>query len=316
MCRESYTQRAYKSTEQQPEGSPPPAALPGVGGDSLVNRSISEQSSNCRNPVKSFLVYHRAVKLVRDFTPKDKPTPPVNRGEIQSFSDKSRRRLKFAASNAFPSLVSQLALTYHHGTPDGLTVKRHLHAFLVAMRRKFPGVGYLWILEFQKRGVPHFHLFLTMEHAAAVGVELGMIWNRIAEPDSPQHLRWHTNGKNFIPWDMGSGAYLCKYLDKEAQKAVPEGFSGVGRFWGSSRGLVPDPDEITTEDLSEVCGAYAVAHMVRTVCKCHESTRRRSKWKKRPRLAHTSATLPTGATVVRRLLQSYETESPVAPPPF
>jgi hypothetical protein len=48
---------------------------------------------------------------------------------------------------------------------------------------------------------------------------------------------------------MGTGSYLCKYLDKEAQKAIPEGYHAFGRFWGNSRGLEPDPVNIPLDDL-------------------------------------------------------------------
>lgn len=48
---------------------------------------------------------------------------------------------------------------------------------------------------------------------------------------------------------MGNGAYTTKYLDKSSQKNVPEGFGQVGRFWGCNRGLVPDPEIITPENL-------------------------------------------------------------------
>jgi hypothetical protein len=46
---------------------------------------------------------------------------------------------------------------------------------------------------------------------------------------------------------MGTGSYLCKYLDKEAQKYIPEGFKGMGRWWGNSRGIIEEPEEITAE---------------------------------------------------------------------
>jgi hypothetical protein len=34
-----------------------------------------------------------------------------------------------------------------------------------------------------------------------------------------------------------AGAYAAKYLKKQEQKEVPEGFSDVGRFWGLFGGL-------------------------------------------------------------------------------
>jgi hypothetical protein len=207
-------------------------------------------------------------------------------------------------------------MTYHNGEPDGHTCKRHLNTFLTAIRRKFPGVGYLWLLEFQKRGTAHFHLFLTLPHDKETGRILGALWNRISEPGNVEHLAFHQHRKNFIPWEMESAGYLCKYLDKEAQKAVPSGFVGVGRFWGNSRGLVPEPEEVEMSDLSEVSGSYAVRHIIRTLCRHHESSLRRSRWKSRARRTHTSYTLQNGARIVRRMLQSFEQETPVSPPPF
>jgi hypothetical protein len=59
-----------------------------------------------------------------------------------------------------------------------------------------------------------------------------------------QALAFHNNDKNFISWDMGNGSYICKYLEKSRQKDVPDGFLNVGRFWGSSRGLVPMPIDV------------------------------------------------------------------------
>lgn len=314
---ESYTQRPSASSEDETTSRTTPRPPCGGGVDApLVNTFISQQSSKSRNPVKSLQVYHRAVKLVRVFPGNPDQKPPTVRAEIQSFSDASKRRLRFAALNAFPALVSQFGMTYHNGDPDGRTCKKHLNAFLVAMRRKFPGVGFLWLLEFQKRGTAHFHLFTTLEHNRETGKILGKIWNRIAEPGNGQHLAFHQHPRNFIPWEMESAGYLCKYLDKEAQKAVPVGFSGVGRFWGNSRGLVPAPSEIEMGELREFCGVYSVTHLVRTLCRHHEASLRHSKWKSRARRAATSYTLQNGSRIVRRMLSEYERQRPVSPPPF
>jgi hypothetical protein len=193
-------------------------------------------------------------------------------------------------------------------------VKSHLNAFLVDLRRHFPGVRYLWILELQKRGTAHFHLYSTLEHSSNTGMILGTIWNRIAEPGDREHLQFHQHASNFIPWDMVSGSYLCKYLHKEAQKAVPEGFTGVGRFWGNSRGLVPDPTAIETADLDaafsyevtdqetgEVREFRASKYITRQLCRHHEKSLRRSPWKSSARKRPTSYTLPNAAAVYTTL---------------
>lgn len=195
------------------------------------------------------------------------------------FSPKSASRLTRTARNAMPALVSQFCLTYHQSTPDGATAKKHLNAWLSALRRAAPGVGYLWILEFQSRGVPHFHVWLTAPYSEPLWKRLGAAWHRLAEPSSPQHLWWHTeerlgtNGKlqrSFMAWDMKGAGYLRKYMSKEAQKCVPDGFGWCGRFWGCTRGLVPDPVELDADDLP-----VSVTDLTRTLSKWVEARRRR-----------------------------------------
>lgn len=276
----------------------------GAGFPPLVNTSISQKQPEKRNPVKSLLVYPRAVKIVRESTCPVKPVPPSVRREIESFSLASRRRLKFTASNAFPALISQFGLTYHNAEPDGRTCKKHLNLFLTTLRQKYPNVRYLWILEFQRRGTAHFHIFLSLPHDPATGKTLAKIWHRIAEPESPEHLRFHEHHANFIPWSMGSGSYLCKYLDKEAQKSVPTNFAGVGRFWGNSRGIVPTPAEFDTACMKSVLGEKETLSVIRTVCRHHEASYRRSRWKKSPRKRKSSYTLPNGAVIVHRLVNA------------
>lgn len=169
---------------------------------------------------------------------------------------------------------------------DGRTVKKHWNSFLNWLRREYRGCHYLWIIEFQARGVPHFHLFLTLPHDTP-GLHKNMAhkWHEIAEPESPSHLRFHLHHSNFIPWDMGTAGYLCKYLDKEHQKSVPEGFTGVGRFWGNSRGLVPDAILVEMDDIDaafsyetidvdtgEVQEFRASEYVTRQLCRHHEKS--------------------------------------------
>jgi len=278
----------------------------------LVNRCISHHKKNGRNPVKSLQVWPRAVKLVREFHGRKQEEQPP-RGDILSFSTASKRRLKFTASNAFPELVSQFGMTYHKTSPDGRTIKNHLDTFLKALRHKYSSAKYLWILEFQTRGVPHYHLFLTLPHdTPGLHKFMAETWHRIAEPGSREHLRFHQHKRNFIAWDMGSGSYLCKYLDKEHQKAVPVGFTGVGRFWGSSRGLVPPPleysadyseysHETVDEETGEIQEFHATEYVIRQLCRHHEKSLRKSPWRSSARRRPTSYTLPNGAGVLRIL---------------
>lgn len=195
------------------------------------------------------------------------------------FSRHSARRLIHTASNAMPALVTQMLLTYHNSVPDGETAKKHLHAWLAVLRRACPGVGYLWILEFQKRGAAHFHVWLTEPYSEQLWKRLGVAWNRLVEPGSAKHLQMHSElwldrkkgwQQAMIPWEMKGAGYLRKYMSKEAQKCVPDGFGWVGRFWGSTRNLVPDGIEVDAESLP-----IPITQLTRTLSKGLEARRRR-----------------------------------------
>jgi hypothetical protein len=125
-------------------------------------------------------------------------------------------------------------LTYPADFPrDGLVVKRHLKAFLQALRRL--GMRhYVWVLEFQERGAPHVHLLID------IGKEEGLTkdwvaetWARVAGADKRAGTRVESVYSN------EAVSYLLNYLSqvKRYQKIVPEGFANVGRLWGASRGL-------------------------------------------------------------------------------
>jgi len=206
------------------------------GGSPLVTTHISEKNSYIPFNLFKIELFPCSVKILR-------PGGHViskrgERGIITSFSWASKHRLRFIAANASPALISHFGMTYHHRRPSGREVKKELHNFLIQLRSRYSGIGYLWILEFQEREVVHFHLWLTVPVGPELHRFMAELWNKIAEPRSKKHLRVHLHLKNFIVWTMRSAGYLCKYLDKEHQKKVPEGFDGVGRFWGASRGLV------------------------------------------------------------------------------
>jgi len=221
-----------------------------------------------------FAVYPSSVRIGRDPKIQAKPEQGSKRGDIDAFSEKSRRRLRFAAVNAFPALSAQFVLTYPAEFPqDGRESKKHLNAFLTAFRRRFKGVPYLWVLEFQRRGAPHYHLFFSIEVNEVNRRWLAETWVRIACEGSASALAFHSHEKNLIAWDMGNGQYVCKYLEKERQKDVPEGYLSVGRFWGSSRGLVPRALHLKADEMGYAYRGKVVApvtRMVRTLVRYHQ----------------------------------------------
>lgn len=288
----------------------------------LVNRLISQRST-----VQSVLLYPSSVKVLREKYPSAKSdNPPPVRSGIEGFSDSSRRRLRFLAGNTSVKLISQFCLTYHKTCPDGATVKKHLNSWLTRLRTRFPEVAYLWVLEFQTRGVPHFHVWLNLpSDLPGLRNILAKSWNRIAEPDNETHLKFHNHKSNFIPWEMYNPSYACKYLDKQSQKSIPAGFVGCGRFWGNSRGLLATPSEIFPEDLAhlmpetidretgEITSSSPFNCIIRTLGKLHEKKLSGTPWRSRVRSGMTSITLQTGAVQFRQMLdyfhRLYEDES-------
>jgi len=211
-------------------------------GAPLVSSSISQHDR--------LEVFPVSLRVRRSGSCPDRTPPDRSGSQIQGFSKKSRANLRFAAVNACPALISQFGLTYHDQWPtDGREVKRHLNAWLTALRRIIPGVGYLWLLEFQKRNAPHFHVFLTVPPDPATRRRLAEAWCRLTADGDAEALRFHDHPRNWIDWEMNTAGYLCKYLDKEAQKAVPGGYHSFGRFWGASRRLVPKPVEVPLSGL-------------------------------------------------------------------
>lgn len=237
----------------------------------------------------SLKLYPVSVKIVRNQGFRFKGGG--KRGEIKSFSWGSKARLRFTAVNAFPPLISQFGMTYHQRNPDGREVKKDLYDFLKRLSRKYPEAKYLWILEFQKRAVVHFHMWLTLPVSRGLHEFLANTWHEIAEPESDYHLWWHLRDgsedpkeNNFIPWEMRGAGYLCKYLDKERQKMVPEGFVGVGRFWGCSKGLVGKCEEVSEFEIQKKFShgdPVASTKILRHLCKSQEKKLNGKKWIKK-----------------------------------
>lgn len=238
--------RSHQDRSSVPEVCP--AGISSGSEGALVPTPISQQ--DC------FEVYEDSLAVKRSGG--SSPVPPDRSDtEIDAFSSKSRSRLRKKAVNASPALISQFLLTYHNEWPtDGRISKSHLNAWLTALRRIIPGVGYLWILEFQQKNgrfAPHYHVFLTVPPDRQLQSKLAAAWIRITGEVNQQRIDFNNHVNNWIDWVMGNGKYLCKYLDKEAQKCLPEGSSNFGRFWGNSRGLAPVQEKIPLDEVEERC---------------------------------------------------------------
>jgi hypothetical protein len=125
-----------------------------------------------------------------------------------------------------------LTLTYPgQFSTDGREVKRHWDNMRRWLVRR--GVAGAWFMEFQERGAPHFHCFLTGEVAKE---DVALAWYQIVGSGDHRHARAGIRIEALRELHA-AGAYAAKYLKKQEQKEVPEAFQNVGRFWGLFGGL-------------------------------------------------------------------------------
>lgn len=235
-----------------PLGAGGPAAAPKIDKGALVYSAISHHGTTGLRPtsISRVEVYPYSIKFCRPIRDRKQSdiTRKVKRGLIDGFSVKSRTRLQRVASESRDTLISQFGMTYHNNVPDGKDAKMHLDRFMTWLRRQIKDLKYLWVHEFQSRGAAHYHLFLNTPPDRDLQLEMAKKWVEITDGTQEQE-NLHSSEDNWIDWDMGSGSYVAKYLGKHAQKVVPEGYGWVGRWWGSSRGLMPKPTVYSASDL-------------------------------------------------------------------
>lgn len=158
------------------------------------------------------------------------------RGTVEGLSGSAGRRMLWAAQNHPEPWRQWGRLGYPCEYPhDGRTCKRHLRALRERLRRRYPGLTWLWVFEFQRRGAPHFHFLFDEE---VDGDWLAQAWYEIVGSGDPWHLRFGTWLEE-IKSERAVCGYLGKYLVKMEQKELPPGFKWPGRFWGCSRGTAP-----------------------------------------------------------------------------
>lgn len=238
-------------------------------------------------------VYKQDVKVKRICVGE---VPPGNNGakrsEATEISKKSLDELRFVGMNTDVNFRSIVTLTYPGDYPtDGKAVKKHLNSLLTRFRSEFEGMAYIWVIEFQVRGAPHYHIVTDIDLEAIEGkivkkrrragkyttnidLEkwLARTWNRIIfdnkywspkAEDKEKHLRagvaWETI------WSKDGGAkYIAKYASKPYQKQIPEKYQNIGRAWGCSRNVRKQINKITSLNMDGVPVAEdEVMHMLK-----------------------------------------------------
>jgi len=205
----------------------------------------------------------------------DAPKRQGIRGAIQEYSGRSQKRLKLWLRNTEHLWKVFVTLTYPADYPlDGRRAKKHMHNFTTRLYRL--RIRYTWVSEFQKRGALHFHMVLTKRIPYQ---ELADMWDTIIGND------WQARG------EQGSAStsirafrglkdlcYLWNYVSKHAQKQLPDGFSNMGRWWGTSNGLL---EKIVVKVLGK--NYREIARKTRILRRWYKARRKylgiRSKWR-------------------------------------
>jgi len=225
-------------------------------GSGLVYTAISQKALNevrvFENCIEVKSGFRKAPKLADNRLLKFDPValqrsiqnetvdPPVRRERISEFSPRARSRLIRKVNKA--SFIRDggyfATLTYpREYSLDWQVWKKHLNHFLVLLRQLAARHGwdfrYLWKLEFQRRGAPHFHLMLfgiPREFYFELLAWVSLHWYQVVGSGDDRHLRAGTNVRR-----MTTAAHVAAYVGKYLSKSGDNIPGYTGRFWGTSR---------------------------------------------------------------------------------
>jgi hypothetical protein len=168
--------------------------------------------------------------------------------------------------------VGFVTLTYHHGHHRAeQRPAEHLNNWLTQARQRWPGLDYVWRLEPQQRGAPHFHVMLLFpKSSSAPAIEqlrawASESWHRIADPTSEAHARHGVDVKQADSFRKVY-AYLSKYCAKEESASAAR---IEGRRWACSRRL---PQRPATSCTLETGGWRACRAILRGILSARPTT--------------------------------------------
>lgn len=210
---------------------------------------------------------HSLIIKKKVFLPPIRKSQIPTRDAIVEYSMKSRKRffekLLTIDWEAIPTeTIKEITLTYPAIYPkDGEVLKSHLHAYSKRVKRfcrDFGGVSFIWKMEFQKRGAPHYHLIIVTAREIPIEVlrkwaleswsDLVSKWIKkqedYTEEEMENAIELHKKAGieadgvrkskqgliSYLVWYIHKGSYKGKA--KEYQHEVPKEYQNVGRWWG------------------------------------------------------------------------------------
>lgn len=178
------------------------------------------------------------------------------RGRIVGFSSQSRHRLMLTIAKVKKDAVLPdfVTLTYPDQFPTVERAKRDLKIFLQRLNREFKESGYIWKLEPQERGAPHFHLMVWGVDTRKLYKWVCKNWFDIAgngDKNALLFLKGELQDSqkcvNKVRSWRGVWSYASKYLGKTFEVAE-WGKSWTGRFWGlGQKWNIPFGEEVEVE---------------------------------------------------------------------
>ena len=194
------------------------------------------------------------------------------RGRIRAWSRESSRRLQLVMLNADAQFGSHVTLTYRARTETWeldedrnrrmvRRSKEDLHRFLRCLRRE--GGDYVWVQEFQERGVIHYHVLFV---EAVAQERAAVAWARASDQAHDEDVLRHGVKVDAVESDRGARGYLSGYVGKGRQKFLPPGVDNAGRWWGRSRSLrLMELEDVVSFDPKEPFMRTAEVRVLRAV---------------------------------------------------
>jgi len=162
------------------------------------------------------------------------------RGKVRGFSRQSRRRMMTMVARIKNEMLPLfITLTYPSIFPSTKQSKRDLKVFIQRMKRRWPGHGAIWKLEYQKRGAPHYHMLAWGIPLAEALEHISKMWYEVCGKIDNKHLLAGTRVEQ-IRHHRGVMAYAAKYIGKIQEEEIEE---GCGRIWGYY-GSIPFAEEV------------------------------------------------------------------------
>lgn len=195
--------------------------------------------------------YEQSVEFISSFenVPGDHP-PKRKEEDITSFSINSRSRLIKLFSEVSLSHYNKIywvTLTFHEDWPaDPKKLKVILGNYIKRLNRFDKELHYIWRLEWQKRGAPHFHFIILIQKKGKKFREGWLIdaikqnWIEVKKCNCKYCKQYAVKTEELCTYRKAV-YYVSKYIGKVDETKID---AAIGRRWGYSRNLLRNHNEI------------------------------------------------------------------------